>query len=94
MEIKEVLKIIEEIYPLLPLWKDDLDNLISLFKSLETTIKGYEVAYTKAVLEKDKLKKELEAYKGMWEELYEVASEFNFFPLMDKIREEYLGGGE
>jgi hypothetical protein len=43
-------------------------SLLESLKSLETTIRGYEVAYTKAVLEKDKLRKELEAYKEMWGE--------------------------
>ena len=31
-----------------------------------------------------------EVYKKMWEELYEIASEFNFFPMMDKIKQKYL----
>ena len=31
-----------------------------------------------------------EKYKKMWEELYEVASEFNFFPLMDKLKQKYF----
>ena len=31
-----------------------------------------------------------EKYKKMWEELYEVASEFNFFPLMDKLKQRYF----
>jgi len=31
----------------------------------------------------------------MWEELYEVASEFNFFPLMDKLKQKvFPEGGE
>ena len=29
-------------------------------------------------------------YKKIWEELYEIASEFNFFPLMDKIKQKYF----
>jgi len=37
---------------------------------------------------------ENKAYKGMWNDLYEVASKFNFFPMMemDKIENKYLGG--
>ena len=36
-----------------------------------------------------------EKYKKMWEELYEVASEFNFFPLMDKLKQKvFPEGGE
>ena len=31
-----------------------------------------------------------EVYKKMWEELYEIASEFNFFPMMDKIEQKYF----
>ena len=31
-----------------------------------------------------------EKYEKMWEELYEVASEFNFFPLMDKLKQRYF----
>ena len=31
-----------------------------------------------------------EKYKKMWEELYEVASEFNFFPLMDKLKQKHF----
>ena len=29
-------------------------------------------------------------YKQMWEELYEISSEFNFFPLMDGIKQKYF----
>ena len=35
-----------------------------------------------------------EKYKQMWEELYEVASEFNFFPLMDRIKQKYFSKEE
>ena len=31
-----------------------------------------------------------EAYKQMWEELYEISSEFNFFPLMDRIKQKHF----
>ena len=33
---------------------------------------------------------ELKAYKQMWEELYEISSEFNFFPLMDRIKQKHF----
>ena len=36
------------------------------------------------------LLRKLEAYRQMWEELYEIASEFNFFPMMDKIKQKYF----
>ena len=41
-----------------------------------------------------KLIEEGKTYKKMWEELYEIASEFNFFPLMDKIKQKYFPKGE
>ena len=104
MEVKKVLKIIEEIYPLLPLWKDDLDNLITLLQSLEFTIKGCETAYIKAVLEKDKIRKELEAYKEMWREfkteftdceMLHDSNPWGWVEIeMDKIKQKYLGGGK
>lgn len=34
--------------------------------------------------------KKTRKYKKMWKELYEIASEFNFFPLMDKIKQKYF----
>ena len=36
-----------------------------------------------------------EKYRQMWLELYDIASEFNFFPLMDKLEQKYFPeGGE
>ena len=104
MEVKKVLKIIEEIYPLLPLWKDDLDNLITLLQSLEFTIKGCETAYIKAVLEKDKIRKELEAYKGIVGEIENdfgngiLQNENGFGVKLEHLieikKQKYFGGGE
>ena len=31
-----------------------------------------------------------EAYRQMWKELYEISSEFNFFPLMDRIKQKHF----
>jgi chromosome segregation ATPase len=81
--------------------KQENSQIIDLLQSLETTIKGYETAYTKAVLEKDKLKKELEAYKGRWIELPNRFEDVvlndsltEISKCMDVLKEEYLGGGE
>ena len=35
-------------------------------------------------------KEELKKVWQMWNELYEIASEFNFFPFMDKIRQKFF----
>ena len=76
---------------------------INLLQSLETTIKGYEVAYTKEVLEKDKLKKELEAYKEMWWKfkgnfglcgLEHKSTSKRIITEMNILERKYLGGGE
>jgi len=32
------------------------------------------------------LLEQVEKYENIWEELYGIASEFNFFPLMDKLK--------
>ena len=84
--------------------KQENSQIIDLLQSLETTIKGYEVAYTKAVLEKDKISKELEAYKGMWGEfkteftdceMLHDSNPWGWVEIeMDKIKQKYLGGGE
>jgi len=81
--------------------KQENSQIIDLLQSLETTIKGYEVAYTKAVLEKDKLRKELETYKGRWIELPNRFEDVvlndsltEISKCMDVLKEEYLGGGE
>jgi chromosome segregation ATPase len=81
--------------------KKESAEIIDLLKSLETTIKDYEVAYTKAVLEKDKLRNELEKYKWMWEELpnklepvvlNDCLTELS--RAMDVLKGKYLGGGK
>lgn len=76
--------------------------IVSLLKSLETTINGYEIAYTKAVLEKNKLEKENKAYKGMWGWLSvkwgcfildnNSPTDFTLDDEMNLIEEKYLGG--
>ena len=77
--------------------KKESAEIIDLLKSLETTIKGYEVAYTRAVLEKDKIRKELEAYKEMWKNLIdEINRVENDYAqrLAYGLEQRYLGGGE
>jgi len=61
-----------------------LENLYSISysdSSLISTMQAYDI---KLLLQQG------EKYKQMWEELYEVASEFNFFPLMDRIKQKYF----
>jgi len=113
MEVKEAIDKLEYYQDYCDGWSISLDkkdleefeNIISLLQSLETTIKGCETAYTRAVLEKDKLSKELEAYKEMWKNFKETNG---FRPLeyfisafdttiqerMEQYEKEYLGGGE
>jgi chromosome segregation ATPase len=83
--------------------KQENSQIINLLKSLETTIKGYEVAYTKAVLEKDKLRKELETYKGIintlhrycdWFQVKGTSSITSLNNLLEELEQKYLGGGE
>ena len=82
---------------------DEAVNIISLLKSLETTIKGYETVYTKAVLEKDLLEKELEAYKGIintlhrycdWFQVKGTSSITGLNNLLEDLEQKYLGGWE
>ena len=100
MEVKEAIELISQL--LNTDWDNDVDengrsykktreDLISLLKSLES--------------ENKKLKKENEAYKEMWGELYEEIGNHGWelrdqdgFEIMTKIIKEleqkYLGGGE
>ena len=112
MEVKEAIDKLEYYQDYCDGWSISLDkkdleefeNIISLLQSLETTIKSCETAYTRAVLEKDKLSKELEAYKEMWREfkteftdceMLHDSNPWGWVEIeMDKIKQKYLGGGE
>jgi len=96
MEVKEAIELISQL--LNTDWDNDVDengrsykktreDLISLLKSLES--------------ENKKLKKENEAYKGMWKELkptddYEalILEEKNLLSTMSKLEQKYLNNGE
>ena len=80
-----------------------LEKIIDELKALETTIKGYETVYTKAVLEKDLLEKELEAYKGIintlhrycdWFQVKGTSSITGLNNLLEDLEQKYLGGWE
>lgn len=110
MEVKEAIKHLKEsakvnfdegFYE----YHDKEKEIIALLKSLQAENKGYETVYKRALLENEKLKKENEAYKGMWRRLYEEIGNHGWelrdqdgFEIMTKIIKEleqtYLGGGE
>ncbi len=100
MKIKEVIEYLEESKPIPLFARDDksydeyigddierINKMIDLLQSLEAENKA--------------LKKEIKAYKGMWEELPNKLEDIvlnNCLTIvmreMDKLKKQYLGGGE
>lgn len=69
------------------------ENHIRLVEELEKRqekIRKLEGKYAEREAELYLIIKKTRKYKKMWRELYEIASEFNFFPLMDKIKQKYF----
>jgi len=54
----------------------------------------YDTSYYTDMDEVIVLLKRGKKYRLMWFELYGIASEFNFFPMMDKIEQKYLREAE
>lgn len=69
---------------------DEFYDKIKNVKSLLQRGEELEGKYVNREAELFLIIKKTRKYKKMWKELYEIASEFNFFPLMDKIKQKYF----